>query len=336
MSMTLTSAGLWQVAITVAPAAKPDRLNGWARRPRYGTDVEWNGRAARGGERSGRAAGTRRRGTGVTLHVLVVDPPRPGLSLPGLVDGPLSADAAADLYAASVKDEMVAAARSGGELLVNFPTDDQLPADHRTENPPEAELRGLAEEALDDPGSARFEVQVGSTFAARAGNAATHLLAEEEEDSVAVMRGTAPTLGRTALDGAAMKLRRNEVVVGPGSGGRVAYLGLSELVDFEGAYEPPTADPGGTGDDEDRDEPTGRVTEVEDLVERGGEAGHDVAFLASHPVIEDGAGLATAVAEIRARLRAGSIVPAHTAEAVERLGLRVVEEVGRRRVVAEG
>ena len=262
----------------------------------------------------------------MTVHCLVVDPPRPGLALTGLVDGPLSAEAAAELYAASVKDAMVAAARSGGELLVNYPTDEQLPGAFRTDTSPEAALRDLAEEALDEPEAARFEVQVGSTFAARAGNAATHLLAEEDEDSVAILRGTAPTLLRTALDGAAMKLRRNQVVLGPGTGGRVAYLGLSDLVDFEGAYDPPSA--GGEGSDR-------HAAEVEDLAGRGVEAGHDVAFLAMHPAIEDEAGLAAAVAEIRARLRAGSIVPEHTAEAVERLGLRVVEEDGRRRVVAE-
>lgn len=270
----------------------------------------------------------------MTLHCLVVDPPRPGLALASLVDGPLDEDAAAELYAASAKDAMVAAARSGGELLVNYPTEDRLPGEHRSGTSPESELRDLAEEALDEPEEARFEVQVGSTFGARAGNAATHLLAEEDEDSVAVLRGTAPTLGRTALDGAAMKLRRHGVVVGPGTGGRAAYLGLSSTLDFEGAYEPPVVDGAEGSSVEGGDVPV-RASEVEDLVERGVEAGHDVAFLATHPVIEDEAGLATTVAEVRARLRAGRIVPEYTAEAVERLGLRVVEENGVRRVAVD-
>lgn len=264
----------------------------------------------------------------MTHHCLVVDPPRPGRSLSGLADGTLTSEAAATLYEASLKDAMVASARSGGELLVNYPPADQLPPEHRTGTTPEAELRRLTEGALDEPGEVRFEVQVGSTFAARAGNAATHLLEEEGEDSVAILCGTAPTLGRTALDGAAMKLRRHGVVVGPATGGRAAYLGLSASVDFEGAYEPPSAGGSEAGDD--------RATEVEGLVARGVEAGHEVAFLAMHPVIEDEAGLAAAVAEIRARLRAGRNVPEHTAETVERLGLRVVEAEGRRRVVAEG
>lgn len=250
----------------------------------------------------------------MTLHCLIVDPPRPGLSLPGLVDGTLSADGAAALHAASISDAMVAAERSGGELLVNYPAEEQLPEAHRTGTTAEDQLRELAAEVLESPDDARFEVQVGSTFAARAGNAASHLLSEEGEATVAILRGTAPTAGRTALDGAAMKLRRTPVVVSPGTGGRAAYLGLAEPIDFEGAYEPP---------------------EVEDLVDRGVEAGHEVEFLAHHPVIEDEAGLASLVTEIRARRRAGRIVPEHTDAVVDRLGLRVVDADGERRVVAE-
>lgn len=251
----------------------------------------------------------------MTLHCLLVRPPRPGLVLPGLVDGPLTADEAATLYEAAIADAMVAAERSGGELLVNYPAEDQLPAAHRTDTTAEAALREVAATALADPDAARFEVQVGSSFAARAGNAATHLLDEEGEASVAVMDGTAPTMGRTALDGAAMKLRRTPVVVSPGTGGRVAYLGLAEPIDFGGAYEPP---------------------EVEDLVARGVRAGHDVAFTAHHPVIADEAGVAALVTEVRARREAGGIVPEATAAAVDELGLRVEDDGGRRRVRTGG
>lgn len=237
----------------------------------------------------------------VTLHVLVVEPPSPGRSLPELVDGPLDPEAAATLHGATITDAMVAAERSGGELLVNHPED------------AEAELRTMAESALEDPATVRYEVQVGASFAAIAGNAATHLLDEEGVESVAVQRGTAPTVDRTALDGAAMQLRRNEVVIGPGTGGRDAYLGLSAPIDFEAAFEPP---------------------EIETLADRGVAAGHDVAFLAMHPVVEDEAGLAALVAAIRAQRRTGLPVPEHTAVAVEKLGLRVSVADGRRRVVS--
>ena len=263
----------------------------------------------------------------MTCHCLVVEPPAPGRSLPGLAGSTLDPAAAATLHEATLKDAMVAAARSGGDLLVNYPVADRLPPEATGDRTPEAALRDLAEAALDDPDEARFEVQVGSTFAARAGNAATHLLAEEDEDSVAILRGTAPTLDRTALDGAAMKLRRNEVVLGPGTGGRAAYLGLSAPIDFDGAFQAPTGEANPTDDR--------RAPEIEDLADRGLAAGHEVAFLAHHPVVEDEAGLAAAVAEIRARRRAGRNVPAYTARAVEELGLRVVESEGVRRVVAD-
>lgn len=251
----------------------------------------------------------------MTLHCLLVEPPRPGLVLPGLVDGPLSAEEAASLYSAAVRDTMVAAERSGGELLVNYPSEDQLLATYRTDTTAEEALRDLAAEALAEPEEARFEVQVGSSFGARAGNAATHLLDEEGEASVAILDGTAPTLGRTALDGAAMQLRRAPVVLAPGTGGRVAYLGLAEPIDFEGAYDPP---------------------ELPDLVDRGVRAGHQVAFLAHHPVIRDEPGLASLVAEVRARRRAGRVVPEATAAVVDDLGLRVTADGETRRVRSDG
>jgi len=239
----------------------------------------------------------------MTLHVLVAEPPAAGNSLPGLVEEPLAPEAAASLHAAAIKDTMVAAERSGGELLVNHPEG------------AEAAFRSMAEAALEEADAVRFEVQVGSSFAARAGNATTHLLEEEGVDSVAIQRGTAPTVDRTALDGAAMQLRRHDVVIGPGTGGRDAYLGLSAAIDFDGAFEPPA---------------------VETLAQRGVDGGHDVAFIATHPVIEDEAGLATLVATVRARRLAGRAVPAHTAEAIETLGLRVSVSDGHRGVVAGG
>ncbi len=247
----------------------------------------------------------------MTVHALLVDPPRPGLALPGLVDaGPLDDDAAATLAGAMVRDAAVAATESGGDLLVNYPPAAQLPAANRAG--PEAELRELLEGALSDPDDVRFEVQVGDSFAARAGNAVAHLLREEDADSVAVLDGRAPTLSRTALDSAAMKLRRSEAVVGPAPGGRVAYLGLTEPIDFEGAWTPP---------------------ELRTVVDRAVDAGHDVDFLPMHPRVDGPGGLASLVALVEARRAAGRLVPRHTAAAIESLGLRVVAEGDGRRVV---
>ena len=247
----------------------------------------------------------------VTVHALLVDPPREGLALPDLpATAPISEAEATDLYAAMIKDAVRAAAESGGDLLVNSPPEDSLAEIHRRDRSPQAELRALISEVI-DPGEARFEVQVGSTFAARAGNATTHLLREEDADSVAILDGTTPTLARTDLDGAAMKLRRSEVVLGPAPGGRVHYLGLTEPLDFEGAYAPP---------------------EVETLARRGADAGFDVDFLSLHPRVETGADLVTLLATIRARQAGGRRVPEHTAAALSELGVHIGVEDGERQI----
>lgn len=238
----------------------------------------------------------------MTVHVLVVDPPRPGLVLPDLVAADVGLDAAgaAHLAGAMIQDAAVAAATSGGDLLVNHPTSDHLPEAYRTGPEPDAELRDLLAGTLADIDAVRFEPQVGSTFDARAGNAVTHLLREEAADSVAVLDGRAPTIDRTVLDSASMKLRRSQAAVAPAPGGGVAYLGLTEPLDFAGAWEPPA---------------------LRTVVDRAIEADQAVDFLPMHPRVERRAGLASVVAVIEARRTAGRRVPEYTAAAIESLGL---------------
>lgn len=252
----------------------------------------------------------RPRGSGVvTVHALVVDPLRPGLALPDLVSGGpfdegtgLDPDAAVTLSGAMVRDAAVAVERSGGELLVNHPTEDQLPEGDRGGADPAAELRDLLDGAVADVEAVRFEPQVGGSFEARVGNTVTHLLREEGATSVAVLDARAPTLDRAALDSAAMKLRRSEAVLGPAPGGGVAYLGLTDPVDFEGAWRPPA---------------------LETLAGRAVQAGHDVDFLPMHPRVDGVEGLATLVSLVEARRAAGRRVPEYTAAAIDDLGLRV-------------
>lgn len=243
----------------------------------------------------------------MTVHALVADPPRPGLALPELAGagGVLTPDEAAPLSAAMIRDAAAGAANSGGDLLVNHPTADQLPAEARTGTETVDELSALIEDAVPDPEAVRFEPQVGGSRPERIENTVRHLLEEEDADSVAVLDGRAPTLDHTALDSAAMKLRRSEVVVGPAPGGRVAYLGLTEPLEL------------------------GDIWSLASVVDRAVDAGYGVDFLPIHPRVDDEAGLATVVAQIRARRAAGRRVPEHTAAAIESLGLRVVEVDGR-------
>lgn len=252
----------------------------------------------------------------MTVVVLLADPPRPGLALSELAaTSPLSEAEAADLHAAMLKDAMAAVARSGGDLLVNYPAEEHLPEAHRrAEGTAEAELRTLAVDAMDDPDEARFEVQVGSSFDARAGNTIQHLLRDEDVASAALLRGDAPLFARAKIDSLSMKLRTNEVVLGPSAEGRCYAAGFSESIDFAGAFETP---------------------ELETLTERAADTGHDVAFTELQPTVRTGADLLTLVPTIRARWRASSIVPAYTAEFVVENGLHVVEEGGEPTLVRE-
>ncbi|WP_284013945.1 hypothetical protein [Halobaculum litoreum] len=239
----------------------------------------------------------------MTVVAVLADPPRPGLVLSDLVETtPLSAADAAALYAATLKDTMRAVERSGGDLLVNVRPDDLLPDEHVDDTSSEAELRALAGDALEDVTDARFEPQVGSTFSARAGNTATHLLREEGVDSVAVTRGTAPLLTRPVVDSAAMKLRQHQTVLGPSTRGRTYYAGFTAPVDYADAFEGP---------------------ELETLVDRANDAGHAVDFLPLHVGVETAADLRDLLPVLWARIAAERVVPEHTATFVHDRGLRV-------------
>lgn len=238
----------------------------------------------------------------MTVVAVLVDPPRPGLVLPELVDSsPLSTAEAADCYAAMVKDAVTAVERSGGELLVNYRPDDLLPEEQVTDTTAEAEVRSLVADAVADVSEVRFEPQVGSTPSARAGNTITHLLREEESRSAAVVRGNAPFLSRKVVDNAAMKLRRSAVVLGPATEGRVYFAGFTEPVDFEDAFEPPAL---------------GRLTDS------GRGADCEVDFLPVQPTLSRGDDLASVVSLLEARVAAERIVPASTtAVLLDELGL---------------
>lgn len=222
----------------------------------------------------------------MTVVALLAEPPLEGRVFEDLVAADVcSESAAADLYAAAVQDAMTAVARSGGDLLVHYPPAEELPGD----GDPEGQLRTLADVALSevdgaDPDDVRFEVQVGSTESARIGNAITHLLEGEGATSAAVLRPTAPLVDRTLIDGAAMKLRRDPVVLGPGTGGRVYYAGFAEPIDFEDAVESPA---------------------VATLARRARDADLDVAFERPLPLLDDVRDYETNRAILEARSVAG-------------------------------
>lgn len=241
----------------------------------------------------------------MTTVAVLADPPRAGLVLSALADeSPLTRTEAADLYAAMLRDSCRAVESSGGELLVNYRADEDIPEEYSGDQSAEAEIRATVQPALADPDDVRFEVQVGSTFAARVGNTVTHLLEQESVNTAAAIEPTAPFIARQVVDNAAMKLRRQEVVLGPAGDGRVYYAGFGEPLDFTDVYAPPA---------------------VETLTERAADDGLAVGFLPMQPVLETATDLVTVLTQLRARQRAGQQVPTDTAEFLDEVGLRVVD-----------
>ncbi|MFC7213167.1 hypothetical protein ACFQO4_03620 [Saliphagus sp. GCM10025334] len=243
------------------------------------------------------------------IVVVPVDPPHEALAPDSLLE--YDSFAAADwpaYYRAMVADVVNAVASSGGDLLINYRDEETLPDDVAVEDP-EAAVRAMVLEALGDIESldgdaevtdgaeaVRFERQVGSTRAARVGNTVAHLLEREEVQSVGVLEPTAPLVGRTEIDGVAMSLRRNEVVLGPSQGGDVYLAAFTEPIDFTDAFAEPA---------------------VSTLTARANDAGLGVGFAPRVPTVTDRRGLVGTAAEARARRLAGRVAPERTLSALE-------------------
>ncbi len=245
----------------------------------------------------------------MTVLAVLLDPPRPGLVLHDVYNNtPLSPEEAARLYAAMAKDTVRAVDESGGELLVNYRTEDDIPVQYRTDTPVEEEITALVSQAIDDPNIARFEKQVGSTFASRVGNTVTHLLTNEGADSVGVLDGKSPTIVRQTIDSAAMKTRQYDTVIAPSVNGDWSYLAFTEPTDFTGFFDPP-----------------GLVTIVNAVIDQG----CSVDFLPIHPHVTDETNLIMLVTLMQARARANKITPPYTTDALDRFDLRIAVTNGR-------
>jgi len=234
----------------------------------------------------------------MTTVAVLADPPEETDALVGLVDTDvLEPEAATELYTATLRDACVAVERSGGDLLVNYRAPDGIEPDDA-----EDAVSSALAPALDDPASARYEVQIGSTRSARVGNTVTHLLEREGVRTAAVVDPAVALIERRHVDSAAMKLRGDEVVLGPTPRGEIWYAGFAEPVDFTDALAAPS---------------------LRTLTECARDEGFGIDFVESLPLVSDPAGLASAVVLARTRQLAGKPVPEHTAEAIAELDLDV-------------
>lgn len=241
----------------------------------------------------------------MTVVVALVDPPREGLVLQDLVAStPLTDAEATRLYEAFVKDLCRAAAESGGDLLLNYRPDDQLPERHQTGESVLEAVQALARDAL-SPGEfedARFEVQVGSTESGRVGNTVSHLLDEEDVDSVTICDPAVPLRSRQHIDSIAMKLRRSAVVLAPAARGRVHTAAFRDTIDFDGVLTAP---------------------ELVTLASHARDADHNVDFAPAQTRVETEADLVGVLSEIQARRIAGRWIPQYTTSTIDDLGLRI-------------
>lgn len=221
------------------------------------------------------------------IVVVPIDPSRDRTPLPGL-EGVLEPAERRQLYEAAAEDVARAVTESGGELLVNYREDD--------DDGGEAAARDvLADVSLDE---ARVERQVGSTRSARMGNTVTHLLREEEAASVGILEPTAALVARTEIDGAAMKIRGNDVVLGPAPGGAVYLAAFAEPINFTDAYTPPI---------------------LATIARKAADADLGIGFAPMLPTVETETGLRSTLAGIEARRAAGRPVPEATAAVLEGL-----------------
>lgn len=231
----------------------------------------------------------------MTELAVLADPPHPGV-LGSMADHPgLSATAREQLYVAMLRDVCLAADSSGGTLLVNYRPATAIEGVEDSETA----LRGHLDDIVPD---ARYEVQVGESFAGRVGNTVSHLLEQEDVTSVAVFEPSAALVTRQIIDQAAMKLRLNDMVLGHAEDGRIYFAAFSMPVDFEDAYAAPA---------------------LSTLVERGLEAGASVGFAPLQPIIETAADLAAAMILIDSRRQAALTVPGNLVAALDELPLEV-------------
>lgn len=239
----------------------------------------------------------------MTQVVLIADPPVEGVACRQIVEETqLSPGDGEALYRAVLKDVFTALGNSSIDVLVNYPAPDDIPEDVESDMDPEAELRGIAGTVLDAEQLRewRFEIQVGSNFSAKAGNAITHLLRDEEQHSAAVFRPCVPRLERGVVDEAAIKLRRNEAVLGPTGDGDIYFAGFREPIDFEDVFED---------------------NALEEAALRAGEEGLGVDFAQYREVLHSARAFRSVVSRLRAAVAAGNPVPEHLWEFIAERGI---------------
>lgn len=221
----------------------------------------------------------------MTTIAVLASPPVEGC-VPQLLPANFDSERNRALYRSALVDVCETVQHGEADLLVNYPDPDTVPEGVD----PEQQLRELLDAELTDPDAVRYEVQVGESEAGRVGNTLTHLLDQEEQPTAGVVEPTTSLLRREHIGTTAMQLRTSDVVLGPAPDGRLWFAAFTEPIDFTDAYAEPA---------------------VETFTERAVDAGLEVSYLPLLPRLDTDLG--TAISLIRARIRAGVLVPKRTA-----------------------
>lgn len=238
-----------------------------------------------------------------TVAVLVEDSSKRTL-LSDLVErNVLSRGETGDLFEAMVRDVIGTVDRSGGEVVVAARTDDVDLGGTDPHGETDESLRHRFGEAVE--GELEVEVSGESDRASWIEAVLRSLLDRPGVETAAVVPASVPMLERTHVDGAAMRLRRSSMVLGPDHRGGTFYVGTDGSAAFGGGLDP--------------------SVEVS-LVREARRRGSEVDFLPVVPTVRGGRDLRWLVGHVEALRAAGRRVPARTAAWIDGVGATMTDE----------
>lgn len=208
-----------------------------------------------------------------------------------------------DLFEAMIRDVIGTVERSGGEVVVAARTDDEDLEGTDPHVEIDESLRRRFGEAVE--GELDVEVSGESDRAVWIEAVLRSLLNRPGVETAAVVPASVPMLERTHVDGAAMRLRRASMVLGPDHRGGTYYLGVGDVAVLGAGLDPSV-----------------EVT----LVRGARQQGSEVDFLPVVPTVTDGRDLTWLVGHVEALRTAGRRIPERTAAWIDGVGATVTDE----------
>lgn len=171
------------------------------------------------------------------MTVIAVPCPPPGINeVHERLDAelPLSGTELTQLIAAVCQDTLLAVVSSGGEpLIVPLALENPLPAWDDS-----VEVVSGMQDTLHIKNESIVQTSEINESAEWAEDLFDVARAESDAASLGICLPKTPLVQRRHLDAAAMRLRRNDITLGPSTGGRWYFLGCQRTIDLEAAGDP--------------------------------------------------------------------------------------------------